>query len=59
VDAHAVLRRDMRRDESPCVAIERGHGKPHAASTCFGMLGKGRAAFFENAAPAARSSGWT
>jgi len=33
-NAHAVLRRDERGRESPCVAIRRGHGKPHAASTC-------------------------
>jgi hypothetical protein len=39
-DAHAVFRRDKRRNMGACVAIERGHGKPHAASTWFRVTGK-------------------
>jgi len=34
VDAHAVFRPSDGKRESACVAGERGHGKPHAASTC-------------------------
>ncbi|MBL9072029.1 MAG: hypothetical protein JNM03_18760 [Sphingopyxis sp.] len=47
LDAHAVPRRDECRGESACVAIRRGHGKPHTASTCFRVIGKGRRHFLE------------
>jgi hypothetical protein len=33
-DAHAVFRPADGKRESACVAERRGHGKPHAASTC-------------------------
>jgi len=44
VDAHAVFKSGDGRGESARVGIQRGHGKPHAASTCYGMSGRaGRA----------------
>jgi hypothetical protein len=43
LDAHAVFESTSARGESARVGIRRGHGKPHAASTCYGMSGQGRA----------------
>src|SRR3546814_6900573 len=44
LDAHAVFKSGDDRGESARVGIQRGHGKPHTASTCYGMSGRpGRA----------------
>src|SRR3546814_9457795 len=44
LDAHAVFKAGDDRGESARVGIQRGHGKPHTASTCYGMSGRpGRA----------------
>jgi hypothetical protein len=44
LDAHAVFKSGDGRGESARVGIRRGHGKPHTASTCYGMSGRaGRA----------------
>ncbi|WP_235587895.1 hypothetical protein, partial [Sphingopyxis sp. H115] len=40
LDAHAVFVSGDGRGESARVANRRGHGKPHAASTCYGMSGR-------------------
>jgi len=41
LDAHAVFESGDDRGESARIGIRRGHGKPHAASTCYGMSGQG------------------
>jgi len=58
LDAHAVFASGDGSGESARVGMKRGHGKPHAASTCYmGWAGGqgGRLAI----APTVRSTGWT
>jgi len=45
LDAHAVFASGDGRGESARVGIRRGHGKPHAASTCYGVSGRAGRAF--------------
>ena len=35
LDAHAVFASGDGSDESARIGMKRGHGKPHAASTCY------------------------
>jgi hypothetical protein len=41
LDAHAVFESGDGRGKGARVGIRRGHGKPHAASTCYGMSEQG------------------
>jgi hypothetical protein len=44
LNAHAVFKSNDDRGENARVGIRREHGKPHAASTCYGVSGRaGRA----------------
>jgi hypothetical protein len=45
LNAHAVFASGDGRGESARVGIRRGHGKPHAASTCYGVSGRAGRAF--------------
>jgi len=57
LDAHAVFRHVDARRKCDCVGMGRGHGKPHTASTCYGVTVMAGDAGMGSAA--ARSSGWT
>jgi hypothetical protein len=46
LDAHAVFPSGDR-GESARVGMRRGHGKPHAASTCYGVSGRAGRARYE------------